>query len=100
MPSPRTLPLTMTKPSLYTSEDVFREPSEGRSLHDDANLFYRKVMGLETPIKAVTQPTINEIHDAIGTKLSGNDFCMWVFHRDDYRKIRRFINENKVTLES
>ena len=77
MPSPRTLPLTMTKPSVYTSEDVFREPSEGRSLHDDANLFYRKVMGLETPIKAVTQPTINEIHDAIGTKLSGNDFFMW-----------------------
>ena len=28
--------------------------TEGRSLNCDANLFYRKVMGLEIPIKAVT----------------------------------------------
>ena len=77
MPSPFSIPLTMTEPALYKSEDMFREFSEGRSLHDDSNLFYRKVMGLDIPIKAVTQSTINEIHDAIDTKVSGTDFLMW-----------------------
>ena len=77
MPSPCPISLTMAGPSLYTCEDMFREPGEGRSLHDDANQFYCKVMGLEIPIKTVCQPTINEIHDAIETKLSGTDFFMW-----------------------
>ena len=77
MPTPCPIPLTMAEPSLYTSEDIFRESTEGRSLHDNANLFYRKVMGLETPLNAVTQPNINDIHDAIKTKVSGTDLFMW-----------------------
>ena len=36
----------MAEPEPYTAEDLWRESSEGRSLHDDANLFYRDVMGL------------------------------------------------------
>ena len=77
MPTPCPIPLTMAEPSLYTCEDMFREPGEGISLHDDSNLFYRKVMGLETPIKDASQPTITEIHDAIEKKISGTDFSMW-----------------------
>ena len=56
---------------------MFRDSSEDRLLHDNANLFYHKVMGLNIPIEAETQPTINEIHDAIDTKISGTDFVMW-----------------------
>ena len=78
MPSPCPISLTMADPAPYTSEDMFREPSEaGRSLHDDANLFYRKVMGLVIPIKAVDQPSINDIHDAIAKKVSATDLYMW-----------------------
>jgi len=77
MPSPITITLTMTEPAPYTNEDMFREPGTGRSLHDDANSFYRKVMGLAIPIKAVAQPTIDSIHDAIKSKVSKTDYCMW-----------------------
>ena len=56
-----------TKP--YTNDDLFREASEGRSLHDDCSKFYRKVMGLVTPLSESIQPTVNEIGKAIEKKL-------------------------------
>ena len=36
MPSPIPITLTMAEPAPYTSEDMFREPGTGRSLHDAA----------------------------------------------------------------
>ena len=67
----------MGEPSPYIDEDIFRESSEGRSLHDDANVFYREVMGLTTPIKSTEQPTVVEIQDAISKKVSKTDLRMW-----------------------
>ena len=77
MPSPIPITLTMAEPAPYTSEDMVREPGLGRSLHDDANSFYRKVMILAIPIKAVAQPSIESIHNAISSKVCKTDYCMW-----------------------
>ena len=40
----------MTTPNPYSLYDLQRPSDEGRSLHDDANLFYRQVMHLQTRI--------------------------------------------------
>ena len=60
----------MAEPEPYTAEDLWRESSEGRSLHDDANLFYRDVMGLTIPIKSTEQPSVLQIEAAIKTQVS------------------------------
>ena len=61
----------------YTKEDLFREASEGRSLHDDASRFYREVMGLETPVSKEAQPSVSAITDAIEAKVKSDDLCKW-----------------------
>ena len=68
---------TIGEPSPYTDEDIFRESSEGRSLHDDANVFCREVMRLTTPIKSTEQPIVVDIQDAISKKVSKTDLRMW-----------------------
>ena len=61
----------------YTNGDLFREASEGRSLHDDCSKFYRQVMGLVTPLKDSTQPTVDEIGTAIEKNVARDDLSMW-----------------------
>ena len=40
----------------YTQLDVYRPASEGRSLHDDINTFFRVAMGLTTPVNFIINP--------------------------------------------
>ena len=61
----------------YTNDDLFREASEGRCLHDDCSRFYRKVMGLVTPLTDSTQPTVDEISTAIEKEVARDDLGMW-----------------------
>lgn len=67
----------MAEPEPYTAEDLWRESSEGRSLHDDANVCYRDVMGLIIPIKSTEQPSVLQIKAAIKTKVSKDNLAIW-----------------------
>ena len=37
---------------IYTEEDLYADPDLSKNIHNDANIFYRQVMNLKTPIKA------------------------------------------------
>ena len=67
----------MAEPRSYVADDLYRESSEGRSLHDDANVFYRTVMGLTTPIRSLEQPSVLQIETAIKTKVSKDNLLIW-----------------------
>ena len=74
-----TVALKVDDPRPYTKDDMFREPDTiGRSLHDDACRFYRKVIGLSTPIDQQTQPSLIEITELINEKVEKDDLDMWV----------------------
>ena len=74
-----TVALKVNDPQPYTKDDMFREPDTiGRSLHEDACRFYRKVMGLSTPIDQQTQPSLIEITESINEKVEKDDLDMWV----------------------
>ena len=49
----------------YDELDLFRPATEGRSLHDDANLFYREIMEIETPINPNNLPKSKDVQKAI-----------------------------------
>ena len=68
---------TMADPIPYVADDLYRESSEGRSLHDDSNVFYRNVMGLTTPIPSTEQPCVSQIEAAIKTKVSRDNLKIW-----------------------
>ena len=59
----RTKKTTRAQP--YDKLDLFRPASEGRSLHDDANKFYREVMQLATPISKRYLPKSKDVIQAI-----------------------------------
>ena len=61
----------------YTNDDLFREASEGRSLHDDCGRFYRQVMGIVTPLSDLIQPAIDEISTAIEKEVARDDLGIW-----------------------
>ena len=67
----------MAEPRSYVADDLYRESSEGRYLHDDAYVFYRTVMGLTTPIKSLEQPSVLQIETAIKTKVSKDNLLIW-----------------------
>jgi hypothetical protein len=54
----------------YTSADLYRPQSEGRSLHDDASWFYCHVMGLSTPLVEI--PSLEDIGKAIATVIQSD----------------------------
>ena len=49
----------------YDELDLFRPATEGRSLHDDANSFYREIMEIETPINPNNLPKSKDVQKAI-----------------------------------
>ena len=57
----------------YVEADLHRPADEGRSLHDDANKFYREVMKLKTPITQRKQPKSKELIEAILNKPRSNE---------------------------
>ena len=65
------------EPQPYTNEDIFRESSEGRSLHDDASKFYRVIMKLPVPVAIQNQPTVDEITLAFSEKVRKDDLKTW-----------------------
>ena len=69
---------SITDPEPYTKDDMFRESSEGRSLHDDCRTFYRTIMKLPVPLVSENQPSVDQICDAIG-KVKRDDLLTWSF---------------------
>ena len=65
------------EPEPYTNEDIFRKPSEGRSLHDDTSIFYRVIMKLPVPLSNVNQPSVDEISQAFDEKVKKDDLRTW-----------------------
>ena len=57
----------MTTPACpYSSKELFNSENKAiRNLHDDANKYYRNVMGLKTPLTSATQPKLSESKDSI-----------------------------------
>ena len=55
---------SITDPEPYTSENMFRETCEGRSLHDDHSRFYHVVMKLPAHLASKDQASVHKISDA------------------------------------
>ena len=68
---------SITDPEPYTSEDMFRESCEGRSLHDDCSRFYRVVMKLPAPLASKDQPSVHKINEAFLGKVRKDDLRTW-----------------------
>ena len=64
-------------PEPYTNEDIFRESSEVRIIHDDTSKFYRVIMKLPVSLSNVNQPYVDEISQAFDEKVKKDDLRTW-----------------------